>query len=295
MNSLEIEDKFKPDRLPYCRNNIYYYSLVVTRYNPLPLSCLDGESREIYVRREDHRYCALQNKSENLFTVEQRKEAVDVEQKGKGNEGHVYYAILPGISTSDIINAHRILFRHMGNNNEDIERVIKLLNENKMIRPIAIFNGDIRYCVIDDRLRKLLLEYWTLYNFVTGKMKRIWDNFRAPSSEEREWFSRFWGSRATDDIFRLYYQRRQELKGYPEAKRMQFLSEEGNTILKYHTLIPRELAQLKMDFSDVFEKYSDFPLEALSEMVYPSFLQKDTLNDIRKRINFSKRESRGSQ
>ena len=206
--------------------------------------------------------------------LSRRKEAVDVEQKGKGNEGHVYYVILPGISKSDIINAHRILFRHMGNNNEDIERVIKLLNENKMIRPIAIFNGDIRYCVIDDRLRKLLLEYWTLYNFVTGKMKRIWDNFRAPSSEEREWFSRFWGSRATDDIFRLYYQRRQELKGYPEAKRMQFLSEEGNTILKYRTFNTSRTRTTKDGFFRRFRKILRFSLRGPFRNGIPKFLAK---------------------
>ena len=282
---MEIKDlkesaRFKPDRPPYCRNNIYYYNLQVTRYEHIQFdSC--GSKSQILVRREDHKYYALENKSNNLFTMEQRKEANFIESKGIGSNGHVYYAILPGIANSDLFKANRILFRHLTNNKENVDEAIRILKKDGIIKPISIINKELRYSLSDERLRKLLLEYWSVYNFVTGKMRRIWDNFRGPTNEEKEWFSRFWGDIASADIFRFFYHRRQELGRFPELEKRNILVKNAGTILKYHELITRELAKLELEYSDVYQKYLDFPLKMIRELIYPDFLQNDPLKGIR--------------
>lgn len=290
MTELKVDQQFRPVRPPYCLRNIYYYDLLVTRYKHLKMKCFDGTSEEVFVRREDHRCYSLSNKSDYVFTVEQQEETQEPTSKGLGREDHVYYVLLPGIAASDISRTRLRIFEHLGKTEQEINRALERLSNAKLIKPIAAVNNDIRYSIVDSRLGKLLREYLDLFKFVTGLLIRIWDDFRRPTYKEHEWFSKLYGEQVAYESFRVRYKNRKALRNNSLVKKCRVILDEGTTILKYHNMIPREFEKLEKEFSDIFKKYSDFPLNSLRNLLYPSFLENDALNDIKAKVDAAQKQ-----
>jgi hypothetical protein len=188
----------------------------------------------------------------------------EVEEYDQGKKQKtVYYCWLPGVSITDMI------WYTSGNTNyssKELEEAFYLLIDEGILKPVMKFNDEWRYAAADESLDDLLSAYWYIHTRLASIIfTRCW-NVRRPTSEELKWLELFDNKKGIDS-FRFYaYQDGRRLLNYNERKRYAIKMREE--VKQAREDINELLTEIEEKYVDTSRKYQ-FPIEQLSEMIYP--------------------------
>jgi DNA-binding MarR family transcriptional regulator len=174
----------------------------------------------------------------------------------------VYSCWLPGICITDIrwsVNGSESINYSL----KELEEAFYLLIEEGILKPVMKFRNEWRYAVADESLNDLLLAYWYIYGRLAEIIHSRWCHVR-PTVEELKWMELFDSKKSIDSY--LFY-------AYQDIRRLQ----NNNDRKRYAIKIREEVKQSREDINellteieaDYLEKKHKFPIEQISEMVYP--------------------------
>ena len=198
--------------------------------------------------------------------------------EGSENEGkYEYFYMLPGISPSEFktIKQPGLVYQKLNFKKDDIIQYFKLLEKLNLIKklqsyPLIILNEE-RYIIVDDSLKDILLECWTLQSHIFWYLVYRWQGIRRPKDEEIIWYKHFYGETRSEEWFLhcnhirtkyMKYSTQEEKKQTQERLHWEKLE-----IIKKFELIKKEYAKTIYDYS--------YFIDPLLNVVYPIFLRKE--------------------
>lgn len=192
-------------------------------------------------------------------------------RKNPPQSTRVYKFTIPGLSKSDILESrNKPAFWHINFTVNEIEDLFESLRDERdpMFRVIAFdHDGEPRYDVSDQSLRELLDTCYDINNIAGYLMQQIWKCLRKPTDDERKWQEIVIGKQRTEELFRIFYEKRKHLKN----NRQQVNGiEEG--IKACFNRLNRCMMIIKKNYANIIEK-NQFPFDELMEIVYPKFMR----------------------
>lgn len=198
-----------------------------------------------------------------------RMETLD-ERENPPEATRVYQYKVRGLSKRDILESHnKPAFWHINFTENEIENLFDSLRNEKdpMFRVIAFdHDGEPRYDVSDQQLRELLETCYEANNHARSYSRWIWESLRKPTDDERKWIELVEGKQRTEEMCRIFYEKRKHLKKDPE------LVKDTEMAIKISINEANKLIlRIKKKYAIVIEKYQ-FPMDELMAIVYPKFL-----------------------
>ena len=198
-----------------------------------------------------------------------------LQQSGKKGE-YEYSYILPGISPLEFrtIKDHGLIYQELDFTEDEIAHFFELLENKNLIQKnkslqLVQLNKE-RYS-IDNSLKHILLECWTLHNHVFWYLLYRWQGIKRPKDKEIIWYKHFWGEERSEEWFRYCHDIRTKYKKsatQEEKKQTQErLQWEKSEIIKKFEFIKKEYAK-------TISNYSYF-IHPMLNVVYPEFLRKE--------------------
>jgi hypothetical protein len=183
----------------------------------------------------------------------------------------VYKYDVPGLSKTDILESHnKPAFWHINFTEDQIQDMFDSLRDEKdpMFRIVAFdHNGEPRYDISDQSLKKLLDVCGKINNVVDILTQRIWKYLRKPTDDERKWLELVGGKQRTEKMCRIFYEKRKQLKN--DRQMTKWIEEETKFC---NNNLNKIILRIKKNYANVIEKYQ-FPLDELMEIICPKFLQ----------------------
>ena len=198
-----------------------------------------------------------------------------LQQSGKEGE-YEYSYILPGISSLEFrtIKEKGLIYQELDFTEDKIAHFFELLENKNLIQKIKSLQliqlNEERYS-IDNSLKDILLECWTLQSHVFWYLLYRWQGISRPKNEEIIWYKRFYGETRSEEWF-LHCNniRTKYLKSATQEEKKQTQERvhwEKLEIIKKFELIKKEYAL-------TINEYSYF-IDPMLDVVYPIFLRKE--------------------
>jgi hypothetical protein len=198
--------------------------------------------------------------------------------EGSGNEGkYEYFYILPGISPLEFrkIREPRLVYQDLNFKEGEVIRYFELLEKLNLIKklqlyPLTILNEE-RYVIVDDRLKEILAECWTLQSYILTYLEYVWKSLSKSTKEERIWYEHLWGKYRSNQWFIECNNCR---RNYQKENKNQLLKETQERINYEKIQIIKKFESIKEKYSKKIKHYSYF-IKPLLNVVYPDFLRKE--------------------
>jgi hypothetical protein len=198
-----------------------------------------------------------------------------------GKEGRYEYSyMLPGISPTEFhdISERGLPYQKLKITKDEIKLSFRLLENQNLIKIIPYyleFLNQERYVIVDNSLRELLADCWTLQSHVFTYLEYCWQSMSKPTNKEKIWFERLWGKNRTNKWFMYCHNIRKE---YQIENRNQLLKETKERIEWEKSEIIKKFESIKKDHAKTINDYSYF-INPLLNVIYPEFLRSE-LNKI---------------
>ena len=203
-----------------------------------------------------------------------RKDYLDTSDK---NGQYEYSYILPGISISEFVLGIRSgrVYEDISFNEKEVNDYFKLLEEKKLIKklqsyPLMILNEE-RYIIVDNSLKELLANCWSLASHTHTYFQYIWQAIRKPTDAERIWYEHLWGKNRSQRWFNQYNNIRRE---YMKKNKNQVLKETQERLYWEKLEIIKKFNSINEEYAKIINDYSYFIFPLLN-VVYPGFLRKE--------------------
>lgn len=196
-----------------------------------------------------------------------------------GKEGlYEYFCMLPGFSPSEFqkINESSLLpYQQLNFIEDEVKQYCELLENQKLIKKsklkeLVYLDKEI-YTIVNNSLRELLADCWTLQSFVSTYLEYIWKDICKPTNEERIWYEHLWGKTRSNQWFIECDNRR---RGYKKENNNQILKETQESINFEKIQIIKKFESIKNKYVKTINAYSYF-IKPLLNVVYPLFLRKE--------------------
>ena len=198
-----------------------------------------------------------------------------LQQSGKEDE-YEYSYILPGISPLEFrtIKEHGLIYQELDFTEDKITHFFELLENKNLIQKIKSLQlvqlNEERYS-IDNSLKDILLECWTLYNHVFWYLLYRWQGIKIPKDEEKIWYKHFWGEERSEEWFLYCHDIRTKYKKSATQEEKKQTQER----LHWEKLeIIKKFEFIKKEYAKTISNYSYF-IDPLLNEVYPIFLRKE--------------------
>ena len=93
-----------------------------------------------------------------------------------------YWYTLPGVSVEDLAQKYYTFNPQLS----DCERVLELLLQRELVRPIMDFRGKTRYIIADPALTNFVIEFYWLYELENEFLDSKWQYLRGPTFNEEQ-------------------------------------------------------------------------------------------------------------
>jgi hypothetical protein len=107
----------------------------------------------------------------------------------------------------------RLPFNYLNFEQNDILDGVDSLQKANVIRPIMDFMGEIRYAIVDDKLRKLIDNLYCIHLRQLNLMEQKW-SYEKPTNDERIYMEFIYGKKEADKIINDAHFRRKRRNGY---------------------------------------------------------------------------------
>ena len=195
-----------------------------------------------------------------------------------GKKGEYEYSyMLPGIAPVEYkkISEPGLIYQGLNFKKHQVTHYFELLEKQNLIKKIKskelVYLDEERYTIVDNSLRELLGDCWTLQSHVYTYLEYIWKSTRKSTEEERIWFEHLWGKERSKKWFiecnnkRRVYQK--ENKNHVLKETLDKINWEKSEILKKFELIEKEHAKRIYDYS--------FFIDPFLNVIYPEFLRNE--------------------
>ena len=193
-----------------------------------------------------------------------------------GKEGAYEYSyMLPGISPYEfqkISELSLLPYQQLNFKKDEVIQYFKLLENQKLINKIISLQleylNEERYTIVDNSLKELLADCWTLQSHVSTYLEYIWKSIRKPKDEERIWYEHLWGKNRSS-------------KWFIECNNIRREYQKEKVLKETQDMIDWEKSEIRKTFDSIKEKYSktlqdySYFIYPLINVVYPEFLRKD--------------------
>ena len=194
-----------------------------------------------------------------------------------GNEGtYEYFYMLPGISSTEFqgIRERGLPYQKLKITEDEIKQSFRLLENQNLIKVIPYyleFLNQERYMIVDNVLKELLADCWTLQSHVFTYLEYRWQSLSKPTNEEKVWYEHLWGKYRSNQWFIECNNSRRD---YQKENKNQLLKETQEMIDWEKSEIRKTFASIKEKYSKTIKDYSYF-IYPLLNVVYPGFLRKE--------------------
>ncbi len=198
--------------------------------------------------------------------------------EGSENEGkYEYFYMLPGISPSEFrkIREHGLVYQDLNFREDEVIQFFELLEKLNLIKklqlyPLMILNEE-RYVIVDDSLKEILADCWTIQSHVSTYLEYVWKSFSKPTNEERIWYEHLWGKSRSEEWFAHCYDMRRK---YRKKNKNQVLKETQERLDWEKSETIKKFDLIKNEYAKIINDYSYF-IKPLLNVVYPGFLRKE--------------------
>jgi len=191
-----------------------------------------------------------------------------------------YYCSVKGLTEREIIYSDlRLPSSSFEITKEEAREAFSILRDEKLLRPIAMYNREFIYAISDERLDEFLQGCLEIYEFISDLIIGVWD-FRNPKPQEKEWFEFFIGKEGTNRIIIRALDRRKAKHGMTTDDFKDWLKWWKNAFKKSEADAEEMVTVLKKKHESTIQKYP-YPCEDVLNLVYPKFL-KDTFQITKK-------------
>ena len=128
-----------------------------------------------------------------------------------------------------------------------------------------------RYIILDESLKNILLECWTLYSHVIMYLIYKWQSICRPIYKEKVWYEHLWGKTRSKEWFVDCYDKRHE---YKKKNKNQVLKETQEKLDGEKSEIIKKFDSINNEYSKLINDYLYF-IKPLLNVVYPEFLRKE--------------------
>ena len=201
-----------------------------------------------------------------------RKDYLD--NSGKNGQ-YEYSYILPGISISEFVLGIRSgrVYEDISFNENEVNEYFKLLKEKNLIKklqsyPLMIPDEE-RYIIVDNSLKELLANCWSLASYTHTYFQYIWQAIRKPTDAERIWYEHLWGKNRSQRWFNQYNNIRRE---YMKKNKNQVLKETQERIDTDESEMRDKFDSINIQYAKLINDYS-YLIGPLLNIVYPQFLR----------------------
>ena len=119
--------------------------------------------------------------------------------QSSGKEGRYEYSfMLPGISPLEFekIRIIGLTYQQLDYTKDEVFQYFGLLEKQKLIERIKLkqleYLDEERYTIVDNSLRELLADCWTLLSHVSTYLEYLWESISKPTNKEKIWFEHLW-------------------------------------------------------------------------------------------------------
>jgi hypothetical protein len=181
-----------------------------------------------------------------------------------------YDCSIKGLTIRDILNPkNRPAFGHLNLTLEEVEEAFKTLFEEKLLKPMNMYNIEVIYEIADNSLEHLLESCLEIYEFVYGTIYGIWRFIRKPTEEEIDWLEFFKGIADTSRIRNKAYNERHTAR--PKKKTKEWLKWYKGDVRESEKSLDEMVTDLNKNHAYTIKRYG-FSSEDILEIVYPKFL-----------------------
>lgn len=241
------------------------YRLYITRYEPILGRIKIWKERYAYFDYDDH--TSIRTELNKI-----RKSMKNDFNGGSNIQLYLYRYTLPGISAADLLNHKKFVFEHIDLTVEEVQKVLALLLEKRMLYEVFKFRGQSRFSITDSALEEVIADCWDILQIVREIAFITWMYLRKPNELERKWLAVFYGNEKSEEIFRAYYDYRKRWK--PKIKGdKEFSKSLQSEIKKMKVEVQHKIDNLYKKCDNKIIKAYGFPLDKLIELIYPETLR----------------------
>ena len=195
-----------------------------------------------------------------------------------GKEGvYEYFCMLPGLSPKEFhkIKESRSIYGQVNFTKNEVKHYFELLKKQDLIIKIKskelVYLDEERYTIVDNSLREVLADCWTLQSQVFRYFEYIWNAIRKPKTEERIWHEHLWRKFTSNEWFIECNNTRRE---YQWKNNNHILKETQYMIDSEKSEIIKKFESIKKEHTKTINDYSYF-IDPLLYLFYPRFLRRD--------------------
>ncbi len=195
---------------------------------------------------------------------------------GKKGENEYSY-MLPGISPVEYkkIREPGLIYQGLNFKKHQVTHYFELLEKQNLIKKIKskelVYLDEERYTIVDNSLRELLADCWTLQSHVYTYLEYIWTANRKPTNEERIYDEHLRGKNRSN---RWFIECNNTRRDYKKKNKKQITKETQEMIDWGKSEIIKKFNSIQNEYAKLINDYSYF-IKPLLNIVYPEFLRNE--------------------